>query len=122
MYGITSDGSSRRNVKFPSKGVQGLGNGDERMKKMKKKLKKKVKVFFCTPLMTAGDNICMWGEGKRRNREEESWEKISAGVIEKSCSAVSGVLDVRYTDIFFFFFHQTYFSQTVGGLFGMEGK
>lgn len=30
--------------------------------------------------------------------------KDFSGVIEKSCSAVSGVLDVRYTDIFFFFF------------------
>lgn len=120
--GITSDGSSRRNVKFPSKGVQGLGNGDERMKKMKKKLKKKVKVFFCTPLMTAGDNICMWGEGKRRNREEESWEKISAGVIEKSCSAVSGVLDVRYTDIFFFFFPPDLFQPDSRGAIWNGGK
>lgn len=56
---------------------------------------------------------------------EEKWERRRArkdfnGVIEKSCGAVSGVLDVRYTDIFFI--HQTYFSQTVGGLFGMEGK
>lgn len=62
------------------------------------------------------------GEGEEKKSGGGELEKISAGVIEKSCSAVSGVLDVRYTDIFFFFFHQTYFSQTVGGLFGMEGK
>lgn len=75
--------------------------------------------------MTAGDNICMWGSGGRemgRRRRRRAGKDFS-GVIEKSCSAVSGVLDVRYTDIFFyFFFQQTYFSQTVGGLFGMEGK
>lgn len=65
--------------------------------------------------MTAGDNIYMWGEGKRRNREEESSEKISAGVIEKSCSAVSGVLDVRYTDIFFFFSTRPISARQSGG-------
>lgn len=59
------------------------------------------------------------GRGRKIGRRRAG--KDFSGVIEKSCSAVSGVVDVRYTDIFFFF-HQTYFSQTVGGLFGMEGK
>lgn len=66
--------------------------------------------------MTASNNICMWAESEK-SREE--LQRDFSWVIEKSCSGVSAVLDVRYTDIFF---HQTYFSQTVGGLFGMEGK
>lgn len=73
--------------------------------------------------MTAGDNICMWGEGKRKSVEiGGELGKDFSGVIEKSCSAVSGVLDVRYTDIFFFFFPPDLFQPDSRGAIWNGGK